>query len=144
MLQSRNSSARCSTASFAQVSVLSVLLSGCHPFGCGSSRCVDEHIYAGSKRCNAVLQASLVIVRNSRLPSNLNASAIRSELIDQYDRLLANGAKLGMPGAVVYQDAEKAKIAYLRAFAKPTNTSPQQKMRSLREEVKGCTSAGNE
>lgn len=144
MLRASNPRARCFAASFAKAGALSVLLSGCHPFGCESSRCVDEHVYADSKRCNAVLEASLVIVRNSRLPSgaNFDASAIRSELIDRFDRVLANGAKLGMSGDAVYKDVEQAKVAYLSAYAERRTESPQQKLHSLFEDVNDCIDPG--
>ncbi len=142
MFRASNPRARFVAASFAQASVLGVLLSGCHPFGCGSSRCVDEHVYADSKHCNAVLEASLEIVRNSRLPSNFDASAIRAVWIDRFDRVLANGAKLGMTGDAVYKDVVQAKIAYLSAYAERRTESPKQKLNSLFEDVNDCIDPG--
>jgi hypothetical protein len=89
-----------------------------------------------------VLEASLEIVRNSRLPSNFDASAIRAVWIDQFDRVLANGAKLGMTGDAVYKDVVQAKIAYLSAYAKRRTENPQQKLHSLFEDVNGCAGPG--
>ena len=125
-------------AAFAQSAAFSVVLTSCHPFGCGSWRCVYEHQYTGGKRCNAVLAASLEIVRNTRLPpgSQYDAGAIQSELLG-VDDILVSGAQLGMSRDAVYKDLDQAKNAYLQAYA-ARKGDPHQKLVALFGDVNEC------
>jgi hypothetical protein len=124
--------------------VLTVLLSGCHPFGCDSSRCVDEHIYTDARRCHAILNASLMIVSRTGLPngSNYDRNGIDSILAGGMNNKLATGARLGMSRDTVYKDLEQATNAYLVAYEKRTSRiprqNPEQKLRPLFDDINSC------
>ena len=121
----------------------SAALASCHPFGCGSWRCVDQHEYDGGKHCNAVLRASLDVVRNRPLPpgTHFNAAAVQSQLI-YLDDTLASGARLGMSRDEVYRDLDHAKLAYVRSYA-ASNADPHQKLAALFKDVNACMPRSN-
>jgi hypothetical protein len=126
-------------APFVQAAALSVMLSSCHPFGCGSSKCVNDHLYSGAKRCNAVLEASLVIVHSTSLPpgAQFDPGAIESDLIGGMDDTLVAGANLGMSRDAVYKDLDRAKNAYLEAYA-ASKADPHRKLVALFDDVNEC------
>jgi hypothetical protein len=130
--------------SVAKAGALSTMLTGCHPFGCGSSRCVDERLYADMRRCNAVLEASQVIVGNAP-PSphaQFDSSVIDSQLIGGFDDMLFFGMKLGMSRDGVWKDRERAKNDYLHAYA-ARNGDHHEKLVALLHDVNECLPHSN-
>jgi hypothetical protein len=124
---------------FAQAALISLMLSSCHPYGCGSSQCVKDHEYEGAKRCNAVLEAGLVIVSSTPLPrsAQFDRGEIQSELIDGMDNTLRAGARLGMSREAIYADLNRAKHAYLSAYA-AKKADPHEKLVALFDDVNLC------
>jgi hypothetical protein len=115
-----------------------LVLSGCRPPDCETPQCAHDE-YMQARHCNAVLEASVIIVGNTRLPSSAkyDAGAIRSLLIEDMDYTLASGMKLGMSRNAVYTDLEQAKAEYLGAYAARRGDS-RQKLRGLFNDVNDC------
>lgn len=119
---------------------LGLTLSGCHPYGCGSSKCVTEHEYADAKRCSAVLDASLEIMQTAHLPKSatFDPGAVQAQAIESYDAAVRSGAELGLPQAVILKDVEHAKAAYLKSYRDRPASNAQVKLRTVFDDLNSC------
>ena len=121
-------------ASFVAGLLLSVI-----PTSCGKG--VDERAYAHAKDCEAVLEASLVIVPAVHLSAHakFDPGAIQAVSEDYLEGALGEGSKTGMPREAIYKDLEQAKRAYLNSYTSRTTENPRQKLLHLFDDINRCT-----
>jgi hypothetical protein len=120
-------------------SMLSMALSSCYSNACGSEHCLHQEVYANTKRCSAVFGATVMILQTAARSNQatFQTGAIEDLQMQSLDFALQHGAALGMPRAAIYEDVERAKLAYLNSY-NTKQGSPRQKLEDVIKDVNAC------
>jgi hypothetical protein len=118
-------------------SLLGMPLAGCHPYGCGSTRCVTQHEYDGALHCFAVhaVAAELVPSLPPTDQAAFSVGSLQDAESEDTEGALSRRAQLGFGHDAIFRQLQLEKTRHLETVS----ASPRAHLASLlRDEVKRC------